>query len=368
MSQKYKNLPFITQRGFTIVELLVVIIIIAILAALTIITYSAMNTRATQSALRHGLSETTKRIELDKVTRGQYAALLADLNNSTSGSDDPITYQYSSTGSAFCLTGTLRGIAYNVSSGASTASEGVCSGHNAPVSGPITDPVVHTQAQGQSVTQMSGQTGVDIPITINYDLQPTDYVFVLFNSRENTRMSLRNGGTQITKIYDRSMGNDGYQWHQAFGISGISGQTTLTANACWRTSCPYTGANVGLSTSYIVYVIRGLGSSPTIASTFTPYGNRPGNGVTVAPAAQSISSGDVAIFSYVFYGSILPTESDASSPTLTWITDSTAPPSHLGTAIASRHAYATTETSVLYRNTMPASGPEYHGSVLFTFK
>jgi type IV pilus assembly protein PilE len=363
---KHSSKPYLS--GFTIVELLIVIVIIAILATLMFVTYSTMNARATQSALRQGLSDTAKRIELDKVTRGQYSSNLNDLANSTAGSNNGIEYQYTSSGDSYCLTGTLRGTAFNVSAGGSGPTEGVCSGHDAPVTGPIADPVVHTQTDGLTVTQLAGANGVDIPITINYDLQPTDYVFVLFNARNNTRMTLRNGATDITKIYDRSMGNSGYQWHQAFGLSGLSGQPTLTANACWSTSCPYAGSNVSLNTSYIVYVIRGLGASPTFASTFTPYGVQPGNGATVAPAAQTISAGDLAIFSYVYYGNTLPSESDASNPSLSWTTDATAPPAHLGTAIAARHAYASSSTSVLYRNTMPATGTAYHGSVLFTFK
>lgn len=354
--------------GFTIVELLVVIVVIAILAALSAVAFATMNTRATQSALKGGVKETAKRIELDKATRGDYASALANLTNSNANSNSGIEYQYTSSGTAYCLTATLRGTAYTISNTNSSPTEGVCAGHDEPITGPVTDPVVHKQTAGMTVTQVAGASGVDIPIAINYTLQPTDYVFILFTARNNTNMTLRNGATNIAKIYDRSMGNSGYQWHQAFGISGLSGQPTLTANACWSTSCPYSGSNVDLNTAYAVYVIRGVGSSPTVTSTFTPYGTQPGAGVMVAPSAQSISAGDVAIFSYVFYGSNLPSESDASSPSLTWVTDATAPPAHLGTAIAARHAFASSSTSVLYQNTMSPTGTSYHGSVLFTIK
>lgn len=364
----YKNKQPGKLYGFTIVELLIVIVVIGVLAAVTFAVFSNIQKKAVQSSLDHSLASTVKRLQADKVTRGSFTDSLADIQNSTESGNSDVEYQYTRTGDSFCLTATLRNIARYICSSDASTSAGAWSGHDAPITGPISDPVVHTQSTGTTVTQAAGANGVDIPITINYTLQATDYVFILFNSRNNTNITLRNGGTTIANIYDRSMGNSGYQWHKAFGISGLTGQPTLTANACWVTSCPYSGSSVSLSTAYTVYVMRGLGSSPAVASTYTPYGVQPGNGITVAPSALSISAGDVAIFSYVYYGNNLPSESDSSNPTLSWTTDSTAPPSHLGTAIATRHAFATSTTSVMYQNTMPASGTAYHGSVLFTFK
>lgn len=356
------------RSGFTIVELLIVIVVIGILAAVTFLTFTSIQRKAINTSLDHSLSSTSKRLLADKATRGSFTDNLNDIQNSTASNSGDVEYQYTRSGDSFCLTATLKGVARYICSDDTASSDGAWSGHEAPITGPISDPVVHTQTAGQTVTQVAGETGVDIPITINYTLQPTDYVFVLFNSRNNTNMTLRNGTTNIASIYDRSMGNSGYQWHKAFGISGLSGQPTLTAKACWSTSCPYSGSNVSLSVAYVVYVMRGLGSSPTFTATYTPYGVQPGNGVTVSPSSQSISARDVAIFSYVYYGNTLPSEADISSPGLTWTTDATAPPSHLGTAIAARHTYASSTSTVGYQNTMPATGTAYHGSVLFTFK
>lgn len=356
------------RRGFTIVELLIVIIVIAVLAAITTVVFQNVQQRATISALDNALSSTAKRLLTDKATRGNFADNLADIQGSTASNNAGVDYQYTRSGENYCLTVTLRDLARYTCSNDTALSNGAWSGHNSP--GPITDPVVHTQTANFSVTQPAGASGVDVPITVGYTLQPTDYVFILFNSRNNTNITLRNGGSNIPNIYSRSMGNSGYQTHTAFGISGLTGQVVLNANACWSTSCPYNGSNVsGLNAAYVVYVMRGLGASPTVTSTFTPYGVQPGAGVSVPSASQSIDSRDVAIYSYVFYGSTLPSEGDVSSPGRTWTTDSTAPPSHLGTAIATRHTFATTAaTTIQYQSTMAPSGTSYFGSVLFTFK
>ena len=51
-----------TNRGFTIVELLVVIVVIGILAAVTIVAYSGMQARATDSRMRAGADRFEKAI------------------------------------------------------------------------------------------------------------------------------------------------------------------------------------------------------------------------------------------------------------------------------------------------------------------
>ena len=354
------------RDGFTIVELLIAIVVIAILATITIVAFYGMQERAIKSSLTQALSNTVKRVELDKVTRSSYAPSLSGLQNSTEPANEEVSYQYTSDGSEFCVTATMRGIAMHASSSQTEVTDGACSGHDAPINGPITDPVVYTQT-GSFNTGQPASGGLDVPITVNYDLQATDYVFVLFNAHYRTNLTMRTAtNSAVANLYDKSMGSSGYQRHTAFGIGGLSGQQTLTANACWSMSCTYEGATV--RAGYIVYVIRGLGASPTVASTYTPYGVDPGYNATVSPAAQQISAGDAAIFSYAYYGNTLPTTADASSPSLSWTVDSTAPGAHLGTAIAAWHTYAHASTSVTYQNTMPASGTLRHGSVLFTFK
>ena len=63
-----------TTRGFTIVELLIVVVVIAILAAITIVTYSGIVSR-TRDAQRAGdIQSIAKLLEMYYIVNGQYPA------------------------------------------------------------------------------------------------------------------------------------------------------------------------------------------------------------------------------------------------------------------------------------------------------
>lgn len=51
--------------GFTIVELLIVVVVIAILAAITIVSYNGITARANDSSVRAGLSSAAKKLTTD---------------------------------------------------------------------------------------------------------------------------------------------------------------------------------------------------------------------------------------------------------------------------------------------------------------
>lgn len=123
--------------GFTIVELLIVIVIIGILAAIVIISYNGVRGRAVDSLLKKDASGAWTQIEAYRVENGSYPNSTNDTNGGSGLTvGDDTTTQYSLLSGDFCLSVTSSlssSLAYYVRG--STGSEvfsGVCAGHNSP--------------------------------------------------------------------------------------------------------------------------------------------------------------------------------------------------------------------------------------------
>ena len=61
-----------TQRGFTIVELLIVIVVIAILAAISIVAYNGIQTRANNTTTTQGVAQFIKAYGLYAIDKGDF--------------------------------------------------------------------------------------------------------------------------------------------------------------------------------------------------------------------------------------------------------------------------------------------------------
>lgn len=67
-----------TQKGFTVVELLVVIVIIGILAAITIVSYTSIQQRSRDETRTSNIRDVQKALEKYRVDNGMYPSVGAD--------------------------------------------------------------------------------------------------------------------------------------------------------------------------------------------------------------------------------------------------------------------------------------------------
>jgi len=68
------------NRGFTIVELLIVVVVIAILAAITIVSYNGITQRAKDAAVKNDAASASQTLAIDYVNTDTYPATLALAN------------------------------------------------------------------------------------------------------------------------------------------------------------------------------------------------------------------------------------------------------------------------------------------------
>lgn len=113
-------------RGFTIVELLIVIVVIGILAAITIVAYNGIQERARKTTLISDLSAGAKQLKLDHALNSTYPATLAAANEGNGlDSSSGVSFRYSGGAQAFCLSATDGSFIYMVTDQAAP-SEGSC--------------------------------------------------------------------------------------------------------------------------------------------------------------------------------------------------------------------------------------------------
>ena len=116
------------QSGFTIVELLIVVVVIAILAAITIVAYNGIQNRAKSSAVQNTAAQVSKKIGLWQVDNPNTSpASLATVGLSFNGTT---TSEYSpGSNGEWCATITSSNVSYSVDYLRATPSVGGCPGH-----------------------------------------------------------------------------------------------------------------------------------------------------------------------------------------------------------------------------------------------
>jgi prepilin-type N-terminal cleavage/methylation domain-containing protein len=118
-------------HGFTIVELLIVIVVIGILAAITIVAYNGISTRSRIASMQIDLAAATRTLELAKInsSSSQYPIDITSANlKSSNGSILNYKVDNPASPSNYCLTILNSGIAYKATNTNTAPTLGICSG------------------------------------------------------------------------------------------------------------------------------------------------------------------------------------------------------------------------------------------------
>ena len=95
------NINQVRQSGFTIVELLIVVVVIAILAAITIVSYNGITTQANASAAKATASTFQKKAELYYAEHSRYPVSFDELSTGAGIAEKP--YYLTGTGFTYGL-------------------------------------------------------------------------------------------------------------------------------------------------------------------------------------------------------------------------------------------------------------------------
>ena len=116
-------------RGFTIVELLIIIVVIAILAAITIVSYSAITKNSREQSVNADLTSVSSELAKYKADKGVYPTVTqfnSDIKKSNSSGGSAYSYVYDSTRDSYCLAVTGYSKSFHLESSNTKASDGDC--------------------------------------------------------------------------------------------------------------------------------------------------------------------------------------------------------------------------------------------------
>lgn len=146
-----------SDHGFTIVELLIVVVVIAILAAITIVAYNGITNRAKASAASSAAEQASKKVALYAIQNSE--AFPDTLSDAGVTDQNGTTYQYRTYngGQNYCITATTNSTSYYIDNAAhNTPTAGACAGHGAAGQTVVTDLATNPSVEGGLTSGFAG--------------------------------------------------------------------------------------------------------------------------------------------------------------------------------------------------------------------
>lgn len=116
----------VSQKGFTIVELLIVIVVIAILAAITIVAYNGVMSQARAASVRSDVAQVVRQLEIERTNSGSDRYPVSLPTKISSSGTNTITYGYNPTSNRYCITVANEMTVYYASTASPQPKEGSC--------------------------------------------------------------------------------------------------------------------------------------------------------------------------------------------------------------------------------------------------
>jgi len=282
------------QAGFTLVELLIVIVVIAILAAITVIAYNGIQTKAHTTVLMSDLNTASEILANDNAYNGAYPLTAAEANGNKGLPASPGTsYTYTSDGKTYCLTATstYSGVSsYYISSTNGAITSGQCT-----VTDPTPQVVGHT-----TVASNFPSGGGSLNISPDGSIATGDWMILTYMGSSNGVRADPPGWTRLSsqQVFNTQQA---YVW----GRIRQAGDTNYTFTASGQID----GIQLNL--------IWGTGADPTISDWIGSAGQlRSVGGVSNTNTAPSITTTTNHTLSLVLsFEATITNESDVTSLT-----------------------------------------------------
>lgn len=118
-----------SSSGFTIIELIVVIVVISILAAITFVSYLGISTSSHEKSTQADLQTTAAELGKYKANTGAYpvaSVFSATINKANTTAQTTYSYSYDTAASSYCLQATAYATSFYMVNGSSEVVRGTC--------------------------------------------------------------------------------------------------------------------------------------------------------------------------------------------------------------------------------------------------